>query len=98
LLGGDAPEANALIGKKHRGAGQKELAELEDRIEAPTLEKKNAPAEQAHGGKENVVITSQRWLEAPHEIEEGATNGQNNADDAGPVEAGVDQGGRRGRM
>jgi hypothetical protein len=32
------------------------LAELQDRIQAPTLEKQNATAQQANGCEEDVVI------------------------------------------
>jgi hypothetical protein len=89
LFGGDAPQAHALVGEEHRGAGQQELAELEDWIEAPTLKEQNAAAEEAHGGKKHVVVARQGWLEAPHEVEEGSANSQHNADNAGPIQAGV---------
>jgi len=95
LLGGDAPEAHALIGKKHCGAGQEKLAELEDRIEPPALKKQDAATQKADGGEENIVVTGQRRFKTPHEIEEGAAHGQHNADNAGPIQAGVDQGGTR---
>jgi hypothetical protein len=32
------------------------LAKLQDRIQAPTLEKQNASTKQANGGEEDVVI------------------------------------------
>jgi hypothetical protein len=98
LLGGDAPEAHALIGKKHRGAGQEKLAELEDRIEPPALKKQDAAAEKAHGGEENVIVAGQRRFKTPHEVEEGAAYGQHDADNAGPIQAGVDQGGTRAQI
>jgi hypothetical protein len=56
LLGGDAPEAHTLVGKEHSRTSQQELAELEDRIQAPALEEQDAAAEQADGGKKDVVI------------------------------------------
>jgi hypothetical protein len=90
LLGGDPTQANALVGEKHRGASEQKLAELKDRIQAPALEKQDAAAEQAHGGKEHVVIAGQGRLEIPHEIEECTANGQNDPNNAGPIQAGVD--------
>jgi hypothetical protein len=92
LLRGDPTQAHTLVGKEDRGSGQQKLAELENRIEPPTLEKQDATAQQADGGKKHVVITGQRWFEAPHEIEEGTAHGQDDANDAGPVQAGINQG------
>jgi hypothetical protein len=90
LLGGHPPQPHALIGEENGGTSQQKLAELQDWIETPALEKEDAAAEQADGGKENVVVAGQRRLEAAHEIEQGAADGQHNADDAGPIEAGID--------
>jgi hypothetical protein len=66
---------------------------LQDRIQSPTLEKQNATTQQADGGKKHVVITGQGWFKAPHEIEEGTAHRQDDANDAGPVQAGINQGG-----
>jgi len=92
LLGGHTTQAHAFVSEKHRGACQKELAELQDWIKPPTLEKQNAAAEQAYGGKEHVVIAGQSRLKAPHEVEEGSANGQHDPNNAGPIQAGVDHG------
>jgi hypothetical protein len=92
LLGGHPPQPHALVGEEDGGAGQQELAELEDRIEPPALKKENAAAEQAHGGEEDVVIAGEGRLEAAHEVEQRAADGQHDAHDAGPVQAGVDHG------
>jgi hypothetical protein len=88
----DAPQPDAFVGKENGGARQKELAELKNRVESPALEKQNSAAEQAYGGKKNVVVPGESWLEVPHEIEESSTNCQHDADDTGPIKAGVDQG------
>jgi hypothetical protein len=74
------------------------LTELEDRIEPPALKEEDAAAEQANGSEENVVIAGQRRFETPHEVEEGAANGQHDSNDAGPVQAGVNQGSSRTRI
>jgi hypothetical protein len=92
LLGGDPPQAHAFVSKENGGAGEQKLAELQDRIEAPALEKQDAAAEQADRGEKHVVVAGQGRLEAPHEIEEGTPNRQHDADDAGPVEAGINHG------
>jgi hypothetical protein len=92
LFGGHAPQAHALVGEENSGAGQQELPELQDRIETPALEEEDAAAEQADSREKHVVIAGQGWLEAPHEIEEGPANGQHDANDAGPIQAGVDHG------
>jgi hypothetical protein len=68
------------------------LAELKDRIQAPPLEKQDPAAQQTDRRKKHVVITGQRWFEAPHEVEESTAHGQDDADDAGPVQAGINQG------
>ena len=90
MLRGDPTQPHAFVGEKDRGASEEKLAELENRVEAPALKKEDAAAEQAHGGEEDVVIPGQGWLEAPHEVEESPTHRQHNADDAGPVQTGVD--------
>jgi hypothetical protein len=92
LFGGHTAQANALVRKKYGGASQQKLAELQDRVEAPTLEKQDAAAQQANGGEEHVVIAGQGRLKAPHEIEERTTNGQHDPNNAGPIQAGVDHG------
>ena len=96
LFGGHPPQADALVGEEDGGAGEQELAELQDRIETPALEEEDAAAEQADGGEEHVVVAGQGRLEAPHEIEESPTDRQHDPDDAGPVEAGIDHGGSPG--
>ena len=83
------PEPHALVAEEDGGGGQQELTELKDRIQAPALEKENAAAEQADGGKKHVVVASQSRLEAPHEIEESPADGQHDPDNAGPIQAGV---------
>ena len=52
LLGGDAPQAHTFIGEENGRSSQQKLAELQDRIQPPTLEKQNASTEQADGGEE----------------------------------------------
>jgi hypothetical protein len=56
LLGGDAPEAHTFVSKEHGRTSQQELAELEDRIQAPALEEQDAAAQQADSSKKDVVI------------------------------------------
>jgi hypothetical protein len=56
LFGGDAPQAHTFIGEENGRSSQQKLAELQDRIQAPTLEKQNATAQEANGGEEDVVI------------------------------------------
>jgi hypothetical protein len=56
LLGGDAPQTHTFVGEEDGRSSQEELAELKNRIQAPTLEKQNATAEQANGGEKDVVI------------------------------------------
>jgi hypothetical protein len=56
LLRGHPPQTNTFVGEEHRGAGQQELAELQDWIESPALKKEDAAAEEADGGEENVVV------------------------------------------
>jgi hypothetical protein len=68
------------------------LTELQDRIQAPTLEKQNATTQQANGGEEDVVIPCQRRLKAAHEIEKCPAHREHNAHDAGPIEAGINHG------
>ena len=92
LLGGDPPQAHAFVGEENGGAGQQKLAELEDGIKPPALEKEDPATEQAHRRKKHVVVTGQGGLETPHEIEESTSNRQHDADDAGPVEAGINHG------
>ena len=92
LLRGYPSQAHTFVGEKDRGAGEQKLTKLQDWIEAPTLKKQDAAAEQAHGGKKHVVIARQSWLEIPHEVEECAANGQNDPNNAGPIQAGVDHG------
>jgi hypothetical protein len=92
LLRGDAPQPDTFVSEKDRGAGKEELAELKNRVEAPTLEEQNSSAKQAHGGKKNVVVPGESRLEVPHEVEECSTYRQHDADDTGPIKAGVDQG------
>jgi hypothetical protein len=92
LLGGDAPQAHTLIGKENRRSSQQKLAKLQDRIQAPALEKQNATAQQANGGKEDVVVPGQRRLKATHEIEKCPAHREHNAHDAGPIEAGINHG------
>jgi len=62
---------------------------LENRVESPALEEENSAAEQADGCKKNVVIAGERRLEAAHEIQHCAANGQHDANDAGPIKTGV---------
>jgi hypothetical protein len=92
LLGGDAPQAHTLVGEENGRSSQQKLAELQDRIQAPTLEKQNATAKQANGGKEDVVIPGQRRLKAAHEVEKCPAHREHNAHDAGPIEAGINHG------
>jgi hypothetical protein len=92
LLGGDSPQAHAFVGKENGGAGQQKLAELQDRIETPALEKEDPAAEQAYRRKKHVIVPGQGGLEAPHEIEESTAYRQHDADDAGPIEAGINHG------
>jgi hypothetical protein len=56
------------------------------------LEKEDPAAEQAHRRKKHVVVPGQGGLEAPHEIEQSSPNRQHDADDAGPIEAGINHG------
>jgi hypothetical protein len=92
LLGGDAPQAHTFVGEENGRTSQQKLAELEDRIQAPTLEKQNATAQQANGGEEDVVIPCQRRLEAAHEVEKCPAHREHDAHDAGPIEAGINHG------
>jgi hypothetical protein len=94
LLGGNTAQTNALVSKEDRRSRQQELTKLQDRVEAPALEKEDAAAKQADGRKKHVVIARQSRLETPHEVEEGSANGQHDPNDAGPVQAGVDHGSR----
>lgn len=82
-------ETHALVGKKDCGASKEKLSELEDWVKTPSLEEQNSSAEKADGGKKDVVIAGQRWLEAAHEIQHCAANGQHDSNNAGPVETGV---------
>ena len=89
MLSRDPTQANAFVSEKDRSAGEQELPELQNRIEPPSLEKQDSAAEKTDGRKENVVVACQRWLEAAHEIQHCATNGQHDSNNAGPVETGV---------
>jgi hypothetical protein len=89
LFGRHAPQPHAFVGEKHRGAGEKKLTELQDRVEAPALKEKNAAAEKADGSEKHVVITCQRRFEAAHEVEKSSANGQHDANDAGPIQTGI---------
>jgi hypothetical protein len=92
LFGGDAPQAHTFIGEENGRSSQQKLAELQDRIQAPTLEKQNATTQQANGCEEDVVIPCQRRLKAAHEIEKCPAHREHNAHDAGPIEAGINHG------
>jgi hypothetical protein len=89
----DAAETNALVSEEDRRSGQKKLTKLENRIQAPALKEQNPAAEQSDRGEEDVIIARQGRFEAPHEVEARSSHGQHDADDAGPIQAGVDQGG-----
>jgi ElaB/YqjD/DUF883 family membrane-anchored ribosome-binding protein len=89
--GASATEWRARVEERISHAKLK-LADLQDRVESPALEKQNAAAEQAHGGEKHVVIAGQSGLETPHEIEESSTHGQHDPNNAGPIQAGVDHG------
>lgn len=56
LLGSHPAQAHALVGEENGGSSQQKLAELQDWIETPALEEEDAAAEQADGGKKNVVV------------------------------------------
>ena len=91
LFGGDPAQPNTFVGKENSCPCQKKLSELKNGIQSPALEEKDASAQQADGSEEDVVIPRQRWFEGAHEIKHGTTDSKDDADDAGPVETGVDQ-------
>jgi hypothetical protein len=51
LLSGDPTEPHAFVREEHGGASQQELAELKNRIEAPSLKKEDAAAKQSNSRK-----------------------------------------------
>ena len=89
LLSRNTPQPHAFVSEENGGAGEQELSELEDRIEAPALKKENAPAKEADRCEENVVIAGERRFKAAHEVEQGTANGQHDPNDAGPIQTGI---------
>jgi hypothetical protein len=65
------------------------LPKLEDWIQPPALEEKNSSAKQADRREEHVVITGESWLETAHEVEQCSTYSQHNANNAGPIQTGI---------
>ncbi len=62
---------------------------LENWIETPALEEKNSTAEQADCREKHVVITSESGLETAHEVEHCPTYSQHDANNAGPIQTGI---------
>jgi hypothetical protein len=62
---------------------------LENRVESPALEEKNSAAKQADRREKHVVITGESWLETAHEVEHCSTYSQHNANNAGPIQTGI---------
>jgi hypothetical protein len=89
LFRGNPPKANTLVSKKHGGSSQQELSKLENWIEPPALKEKNSSAEQAYRREEHVVITGESGLETAHEVEHCSTYCQHNANNAGPIQTGI---------
>jgi hypothetical protein len=89
LFRGNPPKANTLISKKHGGSSQQELPKLKNWIKPPALEEKNSSAEQADRREEHVVITGESGLETAHEVEHCSTYRQHNANNAGPIQTGI---------
>jgi hypothetical protein len=65
------------------------LPKLENRIEPPALEEKNSSTEQTDRREEHVVITGESRLETAHEVEHCSTYSQHNANNAGPIQTGI---------
>ena len=92
LLRGYPSQAHTFVGEKDRGAGEQKLTKLQDWIEAPTLKKQDAAAEQANRSEKDVVIAGECGLEAPHEIKQCTAHRKHYAHDAGPIQAGINHG------
>jgi hypothetical protein len=65
------------------------LAKLENWIKPPSLEEENSSAKQADRREEHVVITGESRLETAHEVEQCSTYSQHNANNAGPIQTGI---------
>jgi hypothetical protein len=65
------------------------LPKLENWIKPPALEEKNSSAEQADRREEHVVITGESGLEGAHEVEQCSPHSQHNANNAGPIQTGI---------
>jgi hypothetical protein len=65
------------------------LPKLKNWIEPPALEEQNSSAEQADRREEHVVITGESRLETAHEVEQCSTYSQHNANNAGPIQTGI---------
>jgi|TARA_B110000003_G_scaffold20238_1_gene19668 hypothetical protein len=65
------------------------LAKLENWIKPPSLEEENSSAKQADRREEHVVITGESGLETAHEVEQCSTYSQHNANNAGPIQTGI---------
>jgi hypothetical protein len=67
------------------------LPKLEDWIKPPALEEENSSAKQTDRRKEHVVITGESGFETAHEVEHCSTHSQHNANNAGPIQTGINQ-------